>query len=73
MDITEATFRLMDVIYIVVGVGSGLAFYWKMVLSDKSQESKIGQMKKDIDKKMIKICKNLSFSFISFFIDIVII
>ena len=50
MNITEATFRLMDVIYIVVGVGSGLAFYWKMVLSDKSQESKIGQMKKDIDK-----------------------
>ena len=50
MDITEATFRLMDVIYIVVGVGSGLAFYWKMILSDKSQESKIGQMKKDIEK-----------------------
>ena len=50
MDITEATFRLMDVIYIVVGVGSGLGFYWKMVLHDKSQESKQSQMKKDIDK-----------------------
>ena len=50
MDITETTFRLMDVIYIVVGVGSGLGFYWKMVLHDKGQESKQRQMKKDIEK-----------------------
>ena len=46
----ETIFSLKDVIYIVVGVGSGLGFYWKIVMSDKSQEEKINQMKKDIDK-----------------------
>jgi preprotein translocase subunit YajC len=46
----ETTFILKDVIYIVVGVGSALGFYWKMVMSDKTQDQKINQMKKDIDK-----------------------
>jgi malic enzyme len=46
----ETTFILKDVIYIVVGVGSALGFYWKMVMSDKTQDQKIIQMKKDIDK-----------------------
>jgi len=46
----ETTFILKDVIYIVVGVASALGFYWKMVMSDKTQEEKIKQMKKEIDK-----------------------
>ena len=46
----EATFILKDVIYIVVGVGSALGFYWKMVISDNRQDDKIRQMKKDIDR-----------------------
>jgi uncharacterized membrane protein YgaE (UPF0421/DUF939 family) len=46
----ETTFILKDVIYIVVGVGSALGFYWKIVMSDKTQDQKISQMKKDIDK-----------------------
>jgi uncharacterized membrane protein YgaE (UPF0421/DUF939 family) len=46
----ETTFILKDVIYIVVGVVSALGFYWKMVMSDKTQDQKISQMKKDIDK-----------------------
>ena len=50
MEAMDTVFALKDVIYIIVGVASALGFYWKMVLSDKSQESKIGQMKKDIDK-----------------------
>lgn len=50
MEGMEATFILKDVIYIVVGVGSALGFYWKMVMSDRSQEEKIIQMKKDIDR-----------------------
>ena len=36
----DTIFSLKDVIYIVVGVGSALGFYWKMVMSDKSQEEK---------------------------------
>jgi hypothetical protein len=50
MEGMEATFILKDVIYIVVGVASALGFYWKMVMSDKSQDDKIRQMKKDIEK-----------------------
>lgn len=50
MEAMEATFTLKDVIYIVVGIGSALGFYWKMVMNDKQQESKIKQMQKDIDK-----------------------
>ena len=50
MEGMEATFILKDVIYIVVGVASALGFYWKMVMSDRSQEDKIRQMKKDIEK-----------------------
>ena len=50
MEGMEATFILKDVIYIVVGVASALGFYWKMVMSDRSQEEKIIQMKKDIDR-----------------------
>ena len=46
----DATFILKDVIYIVVGVGSALGFYWKMIISDNRQDDKIRQMKKDIDR-----------------------
>lgn len=56
----ETTFILKDVIYIVVGVGSALGFYWKMVLSDKTQDHKISQMKKDIDKNENVMFKKFS-------------
>jgi preprotein translocase subunit YajC len=60
MDGMEATFILKDVIYIVVGVASALGFYWKMVMSDKSQEDKIEQMKKDIEKNEAVMFKKFS-------------
>ena len=60
MEGMEATFILKDVIYIVVGVGSALGFYWKMVISDKSQEDKIIQMKKDIDRNESVMFKKFS-------------
>ena len=60
MEGMEATFILKDVIYIVVGVASALGFYWKMVMSDKSQEDKIRQMKKDIDKNESVMFKKFS-------------
>ena len=60
MEGMEATFILKDVIYIVVGVGSALGFYWKMVISDKSQEDKIRQMKKDIEKNESVMFKKFS-------------
>ena len=47
-------------IYIVVGVGSALGFYWKMVMSDKTQDQKISQMKKDIDKNESVMFKKFS-------------
>ena len=56
----ETTFILKDVIYIVVGVGSALGFYWKMVMSDKTQDQKIHQMKKDIDKNENVMFKKFS-------------
>ncbi len=56
----ETIFSLKDVIYIVVGVGSALGFYWKMVMSDKSQEEKIRQMKRDIDKNESVMFKKFS-------------
>ena len=56
----ETTFILKDVIYIVVGVGSALGFYWKMVMSDKTQDQKISQMKKDIDKNESVMFKKFS-------------
>ena len=56
----ETTFILKDVIYIVVGVGSALGFYWKMVMSDKTQGQKISQMKKDIDKNENVMFKKFS-------------
>jgi len=56
----ETTFILKDVIYIVVGVGSALGFYWKMVMSDKTQDQKISQMKKDIDKNENVMFKKFS-------------
>ena len=56
----EATFILKDVIYIVVGVASALGFYWKMVMSDKSQDDKIRQMKKDIEKNESIMFKKFS-------------
>jgi biopolymer transport protein ExbB/TolQ len=60
MEGMEATFILKDVIYIVVGVASALGFYWKMVMSDKSQEDKIRQMKKDIEKNESVMFKKFS-------------
>jgi preprotein translocase subunit YajC len=60
MEGMEATFILKDVIYIVVGVASALGFYWKMVMSDKSQEDKIKQMKKDIEKNESVMFKKFS-------------
>ena len=60
MEGMEATFILKDVIYIVVGVGSALGFYWKMVMSDKSQDDKIRQMKKDIEKNESIMFKKFS-------------
>jgi len=56
----EQTFILKDVIYIVVGVASALGFYWKMVMSNKSQDDKIRQMKKDIDKNESVMFKKFS-------------
>ncbi|MBG7630185.1 MAG: hypothetical protein IZT56_07115 [Bacteroidetes bacterium] len=56
----ETTFILKDVIYIVVGVGSALGFYWKMVMSDKTQDQKISQMKKDIEKNENVMFKKFS-------------
>jgi len=56
----EATFILKDVIYIVVGVGSALGFYWKMVISDNRQDDKIRQMKKDIDRNESVMFKKFS-------------
>ena len=56
----ETTFILKDVIYIVVGVGSALGFYWKMVMIDKTQDKKINQMKKDIDKNENVMFKKFS-------------
>jgi hypothetical protein len=60
MEGMEATFILKDVIYIVVGVASALGFYWKMVMSDKSQDDKIRQMKKDIEKNESVMFKKFS-------------
>ncbi len=60
MDGMEATFILKDVIYIVVGVASALGFYWKMVMSDRSQEEKIRQMQKEIEKNESIMFKKFS-------------
>ena len=60
MEGMEATFILKDVIYIVVGVGSALGIYWKMVMSDKSQDEKIQQMKKDIERNEAIMFKKFS-------------
>lgn len=60
MNAFEQTFILKDVIYIIVGVASALGFYWKMVMSDKSQEDKIRQMKKDIEKNESVMFKKFS-------------
>jgi len=46
----SATFELKDVIYIVVGVGSALGFYWKMVMTNKENKTAIDQQVKDLDR-----------------------
>jgi preprotein translocase subunit YajC len=46
----DATFALKDVIYIVTGVGAAVGFYWKMIVHDKEMDTKIKQMKKDVEK-----------------------
>ena len=60
MEAMDTVFTLKDVIYIIVGVASALGFYWKMVMSDKSQEEKIKQMKKDIDRNESVMFKKFS-------------
>jgi len=50
IDAMSTTFNMHDVIYIVVGVSSALAFYWKMVLNDKEMDSKIERLKEDQEK-----------------------
>jgi len=60
MEAMDTVFTLKDVIYIIVGVASALGFYWKMVMSDKSQEEKIKQMKKDIEKNESVMFKKFS-------------
>jgi len=60
MEAMDTVFALKDVIYIIVGVASALGFYWKMVLSDKSQEEKIKQMKKDIERNESVMFKKFS-------------
>jgi|TARA_R110000772_G_scaffold32573_6_gene79592 uncharacterized membrane protein YgaE (UPF0421/DUF939 family) len=50
IDAMSTTFNMHDVIYIVVGVSSALAFYWKMVLNDKEMDSKIERLSEDVDK-----------------------
>jgi hypothetical protein len=50
IDAMSTTFNMYDVIYIVVAVASGLAFYWKMVLNDKEMDSKIERLKEDQEK-----------------------
>ena len=66
MDGMEATFILKDVIYIVVGVASALGFYWKMVMSDRSQEEKIRQMQKEIEKNESIMFKKFSGIYLRF-------
>ena len=60
MEAMDTVFTLKDVIYIIVGVASALGFYWKMVMSDKSQEEKIKQMKKDIERNESVMFKKFS-------------
>jgi len=60
MEAMDTIFTLKDVIYIIVGVASALGFYWKMVMSDKSQEEKTKQMKKDFDKNESVMFKKFS-------------
>ena len=50
IDAMSTTFNMHDVIYIVVGVSSALAFYWKMVLNDKEMDSKIERLSEDVNK-----------------------
>jgi biopolymer transport protein ExbB/TolQ len=50
IDAMSTTFNMHDVIYIVVGVSSALAFYWKMVLNHKEMDSKIKRLKEDQEK-----------------------
>jgi len=50
VDAMSATFTLKDVVYIVVGVASALAFYWKMVLKHKEMDTKIERLDQDVDK-----------------------
>ena len=50
IDAMSTTFNMHDVIYIVVGVSSALAFYWKMVLNGKEMDSKIERLKEDHEK-----------------------
>lgn len=56
----DTTFALKDVIYIVTGVGAAVGFYWKMIVHDKEVDSKVEQMKKDIDKNEIIMFKKFT-------------
>ena len=46
----STTFELKDVIYIVVGIGSALGFYWKMVMNNKENKTEIDRIKEDVKK-----------------------
>ena len=60
MDATEMSFRLMDVIYIVVGVGTGLGFYWKMVMNDKEHDTAMNNLKDAVDKNEVTMFKKFT-------------
>lgn len=58
MDLMEATFNLKDVIYIVGGVVTGVAFYWKMIVKHREMENKVDQLAKDDEVLLKAIEKN---------------
>lgn len=66
IDAMSTTFNMHDVIYIVVGVTSALAFYWKMVLNDKEMDLKIERLKEDQGKLKEDQDKNESIMFKKF-------
>jgi hypothetical protein len=60
IDAMSTTFNMHDVIYIIVGVSSALAFYWKMVLNDKEMYSKIKRLSEDVNKNESVMFKKFS-------------
>ena len=58
MDLMEATFNLKDVIYIVGGAITGVAFYWKMIVKHRDMDNKIENLEKDCDAITKVVQKN---------------